>query len=183
MKCEKCGHENLLKAQYCSSCGNRFTDEERQAAFDETIYGKFDKLIEVKEWITLSKITDNKFFRIAVLVMIIIAGLLTGGNKGSSMMILESDDYTVRYNSNLEEYYVFTDKNEVDVDLYLPGKPEGLVVTGMTLDGKVLDQKEYALGDKVTLIKSDNVLYHVSGEYEKAEKSIDLIVYDLAVLP
>ena len=102
---------------------------------------------------------------------------------GTEMMLLESDDYTVRYNSNLDEYYVFTDKNEVDLNLYLPGKPSGITVTSTTLDGSQINEEEYAVGDKVTLIKSDSVLYHVAGEYEKAEKNIDLIVYDMASLP
>ena len=92
MKCTKCGQENLLKAQFCSSCGYRFSDEERQAAYDATVWGKLDKISEAKDWITLNKITGNKFFRIAVLVLIILWGIMSGGNRGDKMMILESDD-------------------------------------------------------------------------------------------
>ena len=183
MKCRKCEKENLIKAQYCSSCGSEFSDEERQAAYDETIWGKLDKIKEAKEWITLDKITGSKYFKIALLVLIILWGIMSGGNKGDKMLILESDDYTVRYNSNLDEYYVFTGKEEVDLDLYLPGKPQGITVTSSTLDGSRLDQREYEIGDRITLIRSDNVLYHISGEYEKEQKDIDLIVYDLISLP
>ena len=183
MKCKKCGKENLLKAQYCSFCGNEFTEEERQAAYDATIWGKLDKLEEAKEWITLNKITGSKYFKVALLILIILWGIMSGGNRGDKMMILDSSDYTIRYNSNLDEYYVFTDKDEVDLNLYLPGKPQGITVTSTTLDGSELGQKEYVIGDKVTLIKSDSVLYHVAGNYEKQEKDLDLIVYDMACLP
>ncbi|MBR0451632.1 MAG: zinc ribbon domain-containing protein [Oscillospiraceae bacterium] len=183
MKCKKCGHENLIKAQYCSSCGYKFSDEERQAAYDKTFWGKLDKIQEAKEWITLDKITGSKYFKIALLILIILWGIMSKSNMGTEMMLLESDEYTVRYNSNLDEYYVFTDKNEVDLNLYLPGKPTGITVTSTTLDGSPINQEEYAIGDKVTLVRSDSVLYHVVGEYEKAEKNIDLIVYDIASMP
>ena len=183
MKCTKCGHENLLKAQYCSSCGYRFSDEERQAAYDATVWGKLDKISEAKDWITLNKITGNKFFRIAVLALIILWGIMSGGNRGDRMMILESDDYAVRYNSNQNEYYVFTDKDEVDLNLYIPGTPQGISVSSETLDGSSIDQEEYEIGERITLIKSDGILYRVTGEYEKNEKELDLIVYDMSLLP
>ena len=183
MKCAECGKENLVTAKYCSSCGNEFSEKERQAAWDETVWGKLEKLKEAKEWLTLEKITGNKIFRIALLVLIVLWGVMSGGNRGNRMLILESSEYTVRYNSELDEYYVFTDRNEVDLDLYLPGKPQGITVTSSTLEGAPLDRKDYEIGDKITLSRSDEVLYHIEGVYEKSEKDIDLIVYDSALLP
>ena len=183
MKCGKCGHENLIKARYCSSCGNMFTEEERQAAWDATFWGKLDKVKEAKEWITLEKVTGNKFFRIALLALIIVIGIIAGGNRGSCMMILESGDYVVRYNEALGEYYVFTEKEDVDINLYLPGKPEGVKVTSMSLDRDKLSEREYAVGDTITLERSSGVLYRIAGEYGEEEKNIDLIVYDISLLP
>ena len=183
MKCVKCGKENLVTARFCSSCGNEFTEKERQAAWDDTFWGKLDKLKEAKEWITLEKITGSRIFKAGLLVLIILWGIMSGGNKGNKMLILESSDYTVRYNSKLDEYYVFTDKDEVDLDLYLPGKPQGITVTSSTLEGVQLDKKEYEIGDRITLSRSDDVLYHIEGVSEKSEKDIDLIVYDSALLP
>lgn len=191
MKCANCRKENLITAKYCSSCGNGFSEKERQDAWDGTVWGKLDKLKEAKEWITLEKITGSKIFKAALLVLIILWGLMSGGNKGDRMLILESSDYTVRYNSKLDEYYVFTDKNEVDLDLYLPGKPQGIIVTSntleinvtsSTLEGAELDRREYEIGEKITLTRSDDVIYHIEGVYEKSEKYINLIVYDSALL-
>ena len=183
MKCKECGHENLTKAQYCSSCGYKFTDKERQAAYDATFFGKLDKLEDIKGWVTLSKITGSKYAKIGLILLIILWGIMSKSNMGTEMMILESDDYTVRYNSNLDEYYIFTEKDEVDLNLYLPGKPEGITVTSNDLDGSEFAQKEYAIGERVTLVKSDAVLYNVAGNYEKLEKDLNLIVYDTSVLP
>ena len=49
MKCKNCGKENLIKAQYCQDCGQPFTDQERQTAYDQTFWGKLDKLKKAKE--------------------------------------------------------------------------------------------------------------------------------------
>ena len=183
MTCRECGHENLIKARYCSSCGTMFTEEERKAAWDATFWGKLDRLKEAKQWITLEKVTGNWIFRILVLAAIVVFGLIAGGSKGSSMMILESDDYAVRYNAELGEYYVFTEKDEVDLNLYLPGKPEGVKVTSVTLDSDELSEREYAVGDTITLERSAEVMYRIVGEYGEEEKDIDLIVYDMSALP
>ena len=71
----------------------------------------------------------------------------------------------------------------MDLNLYLPGKPQGISVSSETLDGSQLDQEEYEIGERITLIKSDGILYRVTGEYEKNQKELDLIVYDMSVLP
>ena len=44
MFCKKCNTENLMKAEYCQACGNQFTPEEKNAAYEKTIFGKFEKL-------------------------------------------------------------------------------------------------------------------------------------------
>ena len=46
MLCKKCNTENLLKADYCQSCGNIFTQEEKDAAYEKTIFGKYEKVEE-----------------------------------------------------------------------------------------------------------------------------------------
>ena len=183
MKCSKCGNENLIQSRFCSSCGSEIPEETRQAAYDKTFWGKLDKLKEAKDWLTFDKITGNKFFRAALLALIVIIGILSGGNKGNRMYIIESDEYDVRYNSAMNEYYVFTEENEVDLQLYLPGRPDGVTVSSSTLEGEVLDEKSYELGEKITLPKSDSVIYHIEGIYEKSRQDIDLIVYDSAYLP
>ena len=72
MKCRNCGKENLLKAHYCHNCGHPFSDEERQAAYDSTIWGKLDKLKKMKEFITLEAITSHPVFRALFLALLII---------------------------------------------------------------------------------------------------------------
>ena len=75
MICSKCGTNNLIRADYCSSCGHAFTEQEKADAYRETIYGKLDRLEEAQSWLTLKKITGNLFFRIAVLALIFVFNL------------------------------------------------------------------------------------------------------------
>lgn len=129
MICNACGHNNITKAAYCENCGAAFTEEQRKKAYDKTIYGKIDKLEQIKGYVTLEAITSHPVFRIAVLVIILAVGLLVGRPHGNAMTILKNDAYSVAQNSQTGEYYLLTDQEQVQVDLYFPKKTEALTVT------------------------------------------------------
>ncbi len=177
MKCKNCGKENLLKAQYCHGCGHPFTEEERQAAYDSTVWGKLDKLKKAKEFATLEAITSHPVFRVMFLALLIIVGVLTNTNKGSVMRPLESEEYTVGYNQKLEEYYLFTEKDSVAVPLYLPGKPEKVRISADKEEENIFT-REYALGESPVLTKDPSVIYTVYGVYEGKEEKITILLYD-----
>lgn len=120
MKCKNCGKENLIKAHYCYGCGHPFTEKERQSAYDSTLWGKLDKLKKAKQIVTLEAVTSHPVFRVLFLALLIIIGVLTGTNKGSVMRPLESDAYAVAYDRKQNEYYLFSEEEEVAVPLYLP---------------------------------------------------------------
>ncbi len=181
MKCRNCGKENLLKAHYCHSCGNPFSEEERQAAYDSTFWGKLDKLKNLKEIVTLEAITSHPLFRVLFLVLLIIIGVLTNTNKGSVMRPLESKEYTVAYNQDLEEYYLFTEENSIAVSLYLPGKPEKVRISA-DKDNENVFIKEYDLGESPVLTKDPSVVYTVYGVYKEKEDKITVLLYDPSVL-
>jgi hypothetical protein len=129
MICNACGHNNITKANYCENCGAAFTDEQRQKAYDKTVYGKIEKLEKIKGYLTIEAITSHPVFRIAVLVVILVVGLLVGRPHGNAMTILKNDAYSVAQNSQTGEYYLLTDREQVQVDLYFPKKTEQLTVT------------------------------------------------------
>ena len=178
MKCANCGHENPIKANFCSSCGHRFTEEDRKNAYEKTVYHKLDKLKDAKEWITLSKITSNPVFRALVLLVVIAAGVLSHSNKGTDMTVLEDESYTVRYNTKLEEYYLFTGRETVHVGLYAPGVPEEFSVQICDRDGAVLETQDYSVDDEIVLKKDQKLTYVITARYEKGEKKIALAVLD-----
>ena len=39
MRCQNCQQENIRQAQYCAACGTAFSDEQREAAYADTVYG------------------------------------------------------------------------------------------------------------------------------------------------
>ena len=180
MKCKNCGKENLIQAHYCVSCGHPFGEEERQAAYNDTIWGKLDQLKEAKEIVTLEAITSHPVFRVMFLALLIIIGILTNTNKGSVMRPLESEEYTVGYNQKLEEYYLFTEKDSVAVPLYLPGKPEKVRISADKEEENVFT-REYALNESPVLTKDPSVVYTVYGVYEGKEEKITVLLYDPSV--
>ncbi len=181
MKCKNCGKENLIKAQYCHNCGHPFTREERQSVYDSTVWSKLDKLKKAKEFITLETFTSHPVFRILFLALLILIGVLTNTNKGTVMRPLESDEYTVGYNQELEEYYLFTEKDSVAVPLYLPGKPEKVRISADKEDNHVFT-REYNLSESPVLTKDSSVVYTVYGVYEGKEEKITVLLFDRSVL-
>ena len=52
-----------------------------------------------------------------------------GRPHGNAMTVLQNDAYSVAQNSQTGEYYLLTDQEQVQVDLYFPQRTETLTVT------------------------------------------------------
>ncbi len=182
MKCMHCGTENVVQASYCTHCGKAFTEEEKKKAFDQTFWGKLQKLQEVKSILDLSFITDHWLFRTIFLIGLLAAGLLLSNNQGSQMKLLESPDYRLAYNETEKEFYLFSDLDEVVLQLYLPGKPEGVKVSSLDETGKVLETRDYSI-DEAPVLKTDSPYCQISGVYEDREDSLRLRLYGSELWP
>ena len=180
MKCTECGHENLIKAKYCAKCGHPFTEEQRKAAYNATIFGKLDMMKKAKSYATLSFITGQMWFKVLMLAIVILYGILTHANQGTKMKILESDAYTVDHNTQLNEYYLYTDLDELTVQLYVPGKPSGVEVHTCADDGTEISAKTFALSDPIVLMKQDGVQYRIDAVYDNDSRELTVLVYDSA---
>ena len=64
MKCSKCGHKNLYRANFCEKCGCAFDEEYKEKAYGKTIFGLINKIEEIYSWFTLDVILGNKFVKI-----------------------------------------------------------------------------------------------------------------------
>lgn len=104
MQCRKCGNENIGSANYCRSCGQPFSEEERKAAYDKTIFGKLDKLEDLKGWLDFSKITGNRIVRAAFLICLLALVVFNVSRNGTHLAIGSSEDYTVAYHQEKEAY-------------------------------------------------------------------------------
>ena len=95
MKCLKCGYENPITAEYCHMCGTEFTEQQRQEAYDKTIYGKLDRLENLKGWADLSNITGNIIFRLIIIAGLAAMAFYNVTRNGTHLSIAKSSQYTL----------------------------------------------------------------------------------------
>ena len=172
MNCKNCNHKNITKASYCVNCGAPFTEEEREAAYGKTVYGCIEKIEELKGYASLEAITGHPVFRIAVIVLILVVGLLFGRPHGNNMVILESDAYTVSQNEENGEFYLLTKQEEVGVSLYLSKEAE--YITILSPEGETTTIAE---GEEIVLAANYETPYTIGADYGKKTESINVYVF------
>lgn len=171
MICKNCQTKNITKAQFCSHCGSAFTDEQRQEAYDRTVFGKIEKLEKWKGYITLDFITGHPIFKTLVLVAILVWGLFLGRANGNQMLILESEAYRVQQHITTGEYYVLTQEDSVSLSLYLPRQAETVVLQAV-VDGQVTQEQSFA-AEEAPLLKSGAAeYYYITANYGNSAEQI-----------
>lgn len=171
MICKNCQTKNITKAQFCHNCGSAFTDEQRQKAYDRTIFGKIDKLEKWKGYITLDVITGHPIFKTVVLVAILLWGLFLGRTNGDQMLILESQTYQVQQNATTGEYYVLTSQDSVSVSLYLPRQAETVQLQAI-VDGNVTQEQSFAADEQPRLECGVAEYYYITADYGDSTEQI-----------
>lgn len=164
MVCKYCGNPNQTKANYCRFCGKPFTDRDRQEAYDKTIFGMLDKLEDIKSWLDLSKITGNRIFRAAVLMVLLALVLVNIGRNGSHLAIQKSEDYTVAYNQEADEYYVLTEKEEISLNTYLPKTADTITVCAFE-NGVQTACIQETPGTEINLARTASGYYTLRADY------------------
>ena len=178
MICGKCQEKNLYKAHYCKKCGYKFSEEERQKAYDKTIYGTLNKVKDVYETISLDKITGNIYFKIISILVVLGYGIFSFVNNGNELKILDSDQYKVQYNTKTKEYYLLSDDAQVNVSLYLPKEADSIHVREFDSTSTVLEESEYTIEDKIILEKNKNY-YEVEAVYnDDSSETIVIKLFD-----
>ncbi len=175
MKCNQCGQENALSAHYCSTCGAKFSEDTRNAAYEKTIFGKLDKVLDLKGWVDLSKITGNRIVRIAVLAVLLALVVVNISRNGSHLTIAPGDGYTVAYNEEQKEYYALTELDTVNLSTYLPKKTNSITVTCYIQDQQVYVRQEEP-GTTVELPRLEDGYYVIHADYSNG-KSEELMLF------
>ena len=175
MICKNCQTNNITKAQFCRNCGEAFTDEQRQEAYDRTIYGKIEKIEKWKGYITLDFITGHPIFKTVVLVAILVWGLFLGRTHGDQMLILESDAYQVQQLVSTGDYYVLTEYDSVSVSLYLPRQAESLQLQAI-IDGQVTMEQTFSSEEQPSLKCGAAEYYYITADYGDGTERITVYV-------
>jgi hypothetical protein len=178
MKCHKCKNENILKANYCQKCGEKFTDKEKEAAYNKTIYGKIDTILKIKSFATLSVITGNIFYKIGSLLVVLGIGLYFLFTIGINTKILNSKDYQIFYNKESNEYYLLVNdnKNSVELNLYRPNRTKEMTIYTYDLNDKEKTKTTVSKDDVIKLNTYQDD-YHIIESIYSNKKKDNLKVY------
>ena len=180
MKCNKCKNENILKANYCQKCGEKFTDKEKEEAYNKTIFGKIDFIKKIKDIATLNVITGNIIFKIASLLIVLGIGIYFLLKMGINTKILNSNDYQIFYNENAKEYYLLVDdsKDSIELKLYRPNRTKNLTIYTYDLNDEEKDKKEVTKDDKIILNTYKDDYHIIKTEYSNKKKdNLKLYIY------
>lgn len=174
MNCPICHKDNPLDAKYCDHCHYEFTDEDRKHSYDRTVFGRIDKLIDsvkkISDTANLSIVFNNRIFRIALLVLLIAGGIYINNHK-EQYAVVPSEEYRVEYNQSLNEYYLYTDDDYINLKLYLTNDVSTVLVNTFSYDGTAISNATYGVNDRIILNRD------IDGYYEIIENDISFNVY------
>jgi len=169
MKCINCKTENIMKADYCKACGRQFTPQEKEAAYNKTLFGIIDKILDLKSYITLDFITGSNLFKAATLIVIILYSLIVLKINGNRIRILESPRYEVEYNKNTDKYFLVTEDEYVNLSLYIPEKTRQITVFTLDDNEEIISRQDYSPEDEITLAYQPNQHYAIADDKQQLE--------------
>ncbi len=186
MNCSKCKKKNIKKANYCKFCGNKFSQEEREEAYNKGFVAKLKKIKKWYELCSLKVITDNIIFKIIILLVVIGIGFYNffAVGKSDNLTIIDNNIYDVTYNEKLDEYYVVIINNENEdalrlaLDLYIPSKVDCLNLKYYDENNKNISSEEFKTTDEIILTAntvSNN--YYIISDKNDSENKIKVFVY------
>ena len=178
MKCSHCTADNLLMANYCCACGAAFTDAERKAAYDQTVYGQIDKARRVKDIVTLEIITGSRWFKILTLLVILALGIWLRMSGVGALRLETGSGYRLEYLKETDAYYVISEADAVDLRLVVPNRTTELSAEEYDAGGTLLSQRSCSADAGVSLEVSGTAHYVLrSYRGEKATGSLTVYVY------
>lgn len=181
MKCKTCGYDNLLKANYCRNCGSAFTAEEKDSAKKAGLGSKMEKadevvqkIITVKDILTLSFLTDNVIVRTLLILIPLAIAAVTGQMSPGGLTLLESEDYVIHCNTETQEYYVDTDAQVVSLKLFVPKDTETVEVAYYEDGGAQLYSNTYTLSDSISVNAVTQGYYVITARIPSENQSITM---------
>lgn len=141
MKCTKCDSLLHYGDRFCNTCGEKINKKTYEEDYKKTIWGKLDKINDWWETFTLRKFIDNWVVKIIILLLVLVWGFFDAYTELSDIKFLESENYMIEYNKKLDEYYIRTSEEEVELNLYIPRYSDKIIVTEYNGE-EVLSEKE-----------------------------------------
>ena len=161
MKCIKCRTVNVHNANYCKKCAYEFSEKEQEAAEKWTFIGIIKRIEKIKANVMFEKITGHIAFKIGSIIGVLFIGIGFMLNNGTSFAIAESDSYAVNYNEKLNEYYLYSEKDKAELNLYIPKRIENVTVKHYDGNSKVISDLDYKVTDNIVLYSNGNKDYYI----------------------
>lgn len=136
MNCTKCNFKLHYGDKFCNNCGEKVEKGAYDEAYKKTVWGKLDKANDVWQTMTLKKFLDHWITKGIILIAVLVWGFFDAYTSLANIRFLESENYTVEYNKKLDEYYIRTEEDIVDLSLYIPRYSEKIKITEHKADKK-----------------------------------------------
>ena len=180
MKCHNCNNKNIKKADYCYWCGEMFTNEEKEIAKMSGFIGLLRKIEILYKKITLDKYFGSMYFKVGLVVGVLLIGIYNIYQTGNEFKIEESENYTYIYNPNEKEYYLYVETDETALNMYLPYEVDNFYVSYYDQNDQKLSEEVYTNEENIILNSNmvvDNY-YKISYDMEENDKNtLKLYVY------
>ena len=183
MKCPKCSTKNIIKANYCKKCKYQFSEEEREKAYNKTIFHFFDIIEEWYSHLTLETITSHILFKIGSVLIVLAIGLYYWFTMGINTKILKSDIYDVYQNKNNKEYYIvlkdiIEDAEDIKLNMYIPNRLKKLDVNHYELGNKLKEKVDFKEKEELKFKVYDEDYYVITSTYSnKKSEDLKLFIY------
>lgn len=179
MKCIKCRTVNVHNANYCKKCAYEFSEKEQEAAEKWTFIGIIKRFEKFKEKVTFGWLFDHLAFKIGSILGVLCIGIGFMLNNGTSFAVAESDNYTANYNEEKNEYYLYSEKDKAELNLYIPKRVENLNIKHYDGNSKVISDLDYKVTDNIVLygnLEDDYYVLEANYSDDKSDK-LKLFIY------
>ncbi len=167
LKCIKCTTDNIISANYCKNCGYHFSKGEQKAAKRWTLVWFLEGIDTIKGIPKFGFITGSKIYKVGSIVFILLVGLYFFMTKGVHLKLEESPFYQIDYHTELSEYYLYTEQDQIELHLYVPNRAKHVSVQYMDENNQVLDT--FSWDEKQSIVLSSQG----KGDYYLLEASYD----------
>lgn len=185
MKCPQCRKKNLNKANYCQKCGYKFTDKDKEQIKENFFVAVLKRLDWIYDFFTGDWIKNNIFFRIFSVLIVLVIGLYMVYTMGWKLSLLNNEAYKVKYNEQLDTYYILIANNlkdenvkEIDAAFYIPNRINTLDLTYYDENNNIISQKEYEKKDRYSLnVNAKENNYYILANHNDPKEKLKIYVY------
>lgn len=179
MKCKKCHKKNIDNANFCQKCGNKFSEEEKNAVKKGTLVWYLEWIDKIKSLWKFNFITGHILFKILSVIVVLGIGVYSLLINGNTLKILESDSYKIQYNKELSEYYLLTSSDKAELNLYVPNNLSKIKIQHLNKESQKLSETKYNSSEDIILEgnTAEGDYYLIKDEQNKNPQTLKLYIY------